>query len=51
VSDDEPKPETPMQKALRLKQAAQKARVKPPRGKRGDAPDNPGARNKPWMKR
>jgi len=43
--------ETPMQKALRLKKAALDKRAMHDKGKGSDAPKNPGATSKPWMKR
>jgi len=45
------KPETPMQKALRLKQAKLAQRAMPDKGKGRDAPSHPGATSKPWMKK
>ena len=47
-------PETPIQKALRLKTAAIEARPKPPRGgkfQREQAAAKHGAKSKPWMAR
>jgi len=52
---DEPPPtETPMQRALRLKKAAQEARPKPPRGgrfQREQAAALSSSKSKPWMSR
>jgi hypothetical protein len=53
--DDPPAEETPMQKALRLKQAAIAARPKPPRGGRFQreqaAAQTSSSKSKPWMSR
>lgn len=52
---DAPKAETPMQKALRLKKAAQDAKARPPGA--GSLPGERAAahasssKSKPWMKR
>ncbi|HEX6861025.1 MAG TPA: hypothetical protein VF138_12605 [Caulobacteraceae bacterium] len=46
--------ETPIQKALRLKRAAEAARPKPPRGgkfQREQAAGIAAGKSKPWMKR
>lgn len=51
---DAPEGETPIQKALRLKQAAIAAKPKPPRGgkfQREQAERALGAKSKPWMAR
>ncbi len=48
------RPETPIQKALRLKTAAIEAKAKPPRGgkfQRDQAAAKAGARSIPWMGR
>ena len=48
-------PETPIQKALRLKKAALEAKPKPPRGGRFQreqaAAHAAGSKNTPWLKR
>ena len=53
--DETPVDETPMQKALRLKQAAIAARPKPPRGGRFQreqaAAHTSSSKSKPWMSR
>ena len=54
--DESPAPtsETPLQKALRLKQAAIDARAKPPRGgkfQREQAARIAAGKSKPWMSR
>jgi len=49
-----PASETPLQKALRLKQAAIEARAKPPRGgkfQREQAARIAAGKSKPWMSR
>jgi len=55
MTDDPPADETPMQKALRLKQAAIAARPKPPRGGRFQreqaAAHTSSSKSKPWMSR
>ncbi|MCF8506663.1 MAG: hypothetical protein K9G59_17280 [Caulobacter sp.] len=55
MTDDPPADETPMQKALRLKQAAIAARPKPPRGGRFQreqaAAQTSSSKSKPWMSR
>ncbi|WP_333587347.1 hypothetical protein [Phenylobacterium sp.] len=54
MSDPEAPPgETPMQRALRLKKAAQAARSQPPGGRspRDPAGARSAARSKPWMTR
>jgi len=52
---DDPPAETPIQKALRLKQAALDAKPKPPRGGRFQreraAAASSSAKSKPWMSR
>jgi len=51
---DDPKPETPIQRALRLKKAAQDAKPQPPRGGRFQREQSAGeaaGKSKPWMKR
>ena len=50
---DEPPPrdESPMQRALRLKKAAQAARATPPTPKGRKPAGGQGARSKPWMTR
>jgi hypothetical protein len=53
-SQGDPPGETPMQKALRLKQAAMAARTSPPRGKfQGEraAAAVSSSKSKPWMKK
>lgn len=53
-TDDAPEGETPMQRALRLKQAAIAARPKPPRGGKFQREQNAKAKtgqSKPWMSR
>jgi hypothetical protein len=53
--DDAPPPETPMQRALRLKTAALAAKPTPPRGGRFQREQAAAAlsssKSKPWMKR
>ena len=52
--DDAPPGETPVQRALRLKQAAIAARAKPPRGgrfQREQAARIAAGKSKPWMSR
>ncbi|CAN1523675.1 hypothetical protein MCEMIH16_01174 [Caulobacteraceae bacterium] len=53
--DEPPSDETPIQKALRLKQAAIAARPKPPRGGRFQreqaAAHASSSKSKPWMAR
>jgi hypothetical protein len=53
--DRTPPPETPIQRALRLKKAAIEARPKPPRGGRFQREQAAAARSssksKPWMSR
>ena len=54
--DDSSRPaETPIQKALRLKNAALAAKPKPPRGgkfqREQSAAHNAGSKSKPWMSR
>lgn len=52
--DDAPPAETPIQKALRLKQASIAARPKPPRGgkfQRLQAEAQARGKSKPWMTR
>ncbi len=48
-------PETPIQKALRLKNAALAAKPKPPRGgkfqREQSAAHSAGSKSKPWMSR
>lgn len=51
MSDQAPKDETAMQRALRLKQEKLAARAMPDKGKGRDAPKHPGATAKPWMKK
>ena len=57
MADDPDAPktvETPIQKALRLKNAALAAKPKPPRGgkfQRDQAAAHAGAKNKPWLTR
>ncbi|MDP1736220.1 MAG: hypothetical protein Q8L23_02135 [Caulobacter sp.] len=55
MSDEPPPDETPIQKALRLKQAAIAARPKPPRGGRFQreqaAAHSSASKSKPWMAR
>lgn len=55
MTDETPPPnETPIQRALRLKQAAQDARPKPPRGgkfQREQAAKQTAGKSKPWMSR
>jgi hypothetical protein len=50
---DAPKPETPMQKALRLKKAAQKAAQRPGAEQHSEraAAHASSSKSKPWMKR
>jgi hypothetical protein len=51
---ENPKPETPVQRALRLKKAAIDAREKPPRGgrfQREQAARIATGKSKPWMSR
>jgi hypothetical protein len=51
---DEPSPESPVQRALRIKQAAIAARTKPPRGgrfQREQAARIAAGKSKPWMSR
>ncbi len=52
---DEPDPaETPIQRALRIKRAAQDARPQPPRGgrfQREQAASIAAGKSKPWMKK
>ena len=51
---DDPSPESPVQRALRLKQAAIDARAKPPRGgrfQREQAARIATGKSKPWMSR
>lgn len=53
-SDDAPADETPIQRALRLKQAVVDARAKPPRGgkfQREQAARIAAGKSKPWMSR
>ncbi len=50
----DPKDETPIQRALRLKKAAIEARPQPPRGgkfQRQQAEGGKGSKSKPWMSR
>ncbi len=53
--DSPPPAETSLQKALRLKRAAQDAKPKPPRGGKfqrdQDAAHAVGSKSKPWMTR
>lgn len=52
--DDAPADETPIQRALRLKQAIIDARPKPPRGgrfQREQAASIAAGKSKPWMSR
>lgn len=55
MPDDPPPGETPIQKALRLKQAALAAKPKPPRGGRFQreqaAAQRSASKSKPWMSR
>ena len=54
VPAPEPTPESPVQRALRLKQAAIEAREKPPRGgrfQREQAARIATGKSKPWMSR
>jgi hypothetical protein len=54
MPDDAPSPETPMQRALRLKREAQAARPEPPRGgkfQREQAARQQTGKSKPWMSR
>ena len=52
---DDPPPETPIQKALRLKKAALAAKPQPPRGGRFQreraAAAHSSSKSKPWMSR
>ncbi|MBC7168069.1 hypothetical protein [Phenylobacterium sp.] len=50
MSDDK-RPESPMERALRQKKAAQAARPAPPAAKGRKPEGGPGARSKPWMAR
>ena len=54
ADDPERSDETPIQRALRLKRAAQDARPKPPRGgtfQRDQARNIAAGKSKPWMSR
>lgn len=54
ASDDVPTDETPIQRALRLKQAAVDARPRPPKGgrfQREQAARIAAGKSKPWMSR
>jgi len=51
---DDAKPQTPMQRALRLKQAAIDAKPQPPRGGKFQREQSAGVqagKSKPWMKK
>jgi hypothetical protein len=54
MTDAPDKPETPIQRALRMKKAAEAAKPKPPRGGRFQreqaAAAHSASRSKPWMK-
>lgn len=54
MTDDPERSETPIQRALRLKRAAQDAKPKPPRGggfQREQARNIAAGKSKPWMSR
>ena len=54
ADDPSPADETPIQRALRLKRAAQDARPQPPRGgrfQREQAANIAAGKSKPWMKK
>jgi hypothetical protein len=54
MTDDAPPGETPMQRALRLKRAAEAARPQPPRGgafQRQQSAAETAGKSKPWMKK
>ena len=53
MAESDDKPETPMQKALRLKKAAQAARGRPGGGREDEraAAARSQSKSKPWMKK
>ena len=51
MAEDPPADETPMQKALRLKKAAQEARQTPSGARERPSKAQAGALSKPWMKK
>lgn len=51
MTDKPPADETPIQKALRLKKAAQDARNTPSGARERPSKANAGAQAKPWMKK